>query len=86
MSGLSTTETGIVALTFFSHWAGYDILDLGSSLVDVLLPIGFVLQLSLLPCTSLLHWLHILLGLEFALVVISSWLVVVQELVFPLGD
>ena len=24
--------------------------------------------------------------LEFALVVISSWLVVVQELVFPLGD
>ena len=46
MSGLSTTEIGIVALTFFSHQAGYDILDLGSGLVNILLPIGFVLNLD----------------------------------------
>ena len=76
----------IVALTIVVHWAGHDILDLCSSLVDILLPIGVVLHLSLLPSTILLHWLHILLWLEFALVVISSWLVVVQELVFPFGD
>ena len=86
VSGLTTAETCIVALTVFTHRAGHDILDLCSSLVDVLLPIGFVLQLSLLPSTSLLHWLHILLRLEFALVVVNGWLVVMQELVFPLGD
>ena len=86
VSGLTTAEARIVALAIVAHRAGHDILDLCSSLVDVLLPIGFVLHLSLLPCMSLLNWLHILLGLEFALVVISSWLVVVQELVFPLGD
>ena len=86
VSSLTTSEARIVALTIVAHRAGHDILDLCSSLVDVLLPIGFVLHLSLLPCMSLLHWLHILLGLEFALVVINSWLVVVQELVFSLGD
>ena len=86
VSGLITAEARNVALAIVAHRAGHDILDLCSSLVDVLLPIGFVLHLSLLPCTSLLHWLHILLGLEFALVFISSWLVLVQELVFPLDD
>ena len=86
VSGLTTTEARIVALAIVAHRAGHDILDLCSSLVDILLPIGFVLHLSLLPSTSLLHWLHILLWLEFALVVINGWLVVVQELVFPLGD
>ena len=77
VSGLTTAEARIVALAIVMHWAGHDILDLCSSLVDILLPIGFVLHLSLLPSTSLLHWLHILLWLEFALVVISSRLVVV---------
>ena len=77
MSGLSTTETCVVALTVFTHRIGYNILDLSSGLVDILLPVGFILNLSLLPSTSLLHWLHILLRLEFALVVINSWLVVV---------
>ena len=59
---------------------------MSGSLVDILLPVGFVLNLSLLPCTSLLHRLHILLQLEFALVVVNSWLVVVEELVFPICD
>ena len=86
VSGLTTAEARIVVLTIVVHRAGHDILDLCSSLVDVLLPIGFVLHLGLLPCTSLLHWLHILLGLEFVLVVVSIWLVVVQELAFPLSN
>ena len=73
-------------MTIFTHWAGHDVLDLRGSLVDILLPVGFALHLSLLPSTSLLHWLHILLWLEFALVVINSWLVVVQKLVFPFCD
>ena len=77
MSGLSIVEAGIVALTIFTYWAGHDILDLSGGLVDILLPVGFVLNLSLLPSTSLLHWLQILFRLEFALVVINSWLVVV---------
>ena len=72
MSSLPTTETGIVALTIFMHWAGHDILDLSGGLVDILLPVGFVLNLSLLPRTSLLHGLHILLRLKFALMVIIS--------------
>ena len=66
VSGLTTAEARIVALAIVAHRAGHDILDLCSSLVDILLPIGFVLHLSLLPSTSLLHWLHILLWLEFA--------------------
>ena len=63
MSGLPTIEAGVVALTFFAHWAGHDILDLSSGLVHVLLPIGLVLNLSLLPGTSLLYWLSIILRL-----------------------
>ena len=61
VSSLTTAETGIVALTIFAHRAGDDILDLSGGLVDILLPIGFVLHLSLLPSTSLLHWFLILL-------------------------
>ena len=67
----------MVALTIFMHWAGHNILDLSGGHVDILLPVGFVLNLSLLPSTSLLHWLYILLRLKFVLVVINSWLVVV---------
>ena len=37
MSDLPKTETGIVALAFFSHRVGYDILDLHRGLVDILL-------------------------------------------------
>ena len=70
MSGLSTTEIGIVALAFFSHRAGYDILDLGSGLVNILLPIGLVLYLWLLPGTSLLHRLNLLPWFKLALVII----------------
>ena len=81
MSGLPTIKTRIVALTLYAHQAGYDILDLSSGLVHVLLPIGLVLNLSLLPGTSLLHWLTILLRLELALVIIISGLIFVQELV-----
>ena len=54
-----------VALTIFAHQAGHDILDLGGGPVDIFLPVGFVLNLSLLPSTSLFR-------LEFALVVINS--------------
>ena len=86
MSGLSTAEAGIVALTIFTYRTGHDILDSSSGLVDILLPVGFVLNLSLLPHTSLLHWLHILLRLEFALVVIIIGPAVVHELVLPFCD
>ena len=83
MFGLSIAEAGIVALAIFTYWTGYNILDLSSGLVDILLLVGFVLNLSLLPGTSLLHWLHILLRLEFSLVVIICGSAVVHELVFP---
>ena len=86
MSGLPTIEAGIVALTFFAHRAGHDVLDLSSSLVNILLPIWFVLNLSLLPSTSLLHWLSVLLRLKFALVIIISGPILVHELVFPFCD
>ena len=86
MSSLPTAEAGIVALTIFAHRTGHDILDLSGSPFDILLPVGFILNLNLLPSTSLLHWLHILLRLEFALVVVNNWLVVVEELVFPFCD
>ena len=81
MSSLPTIKAGIVALTFFAYRAGHDILDLGSGFVNILLPIGFVLNLSLLPGMSLLHWLSILLGLKFALMIIISGLIVVHELI-----
>ena len=53
MSGLPTTEIGIVALTFFSNQVGYNILDLGGGFVNILLPIELVLYLSVLPSTRL---------------------------------
>ena len=44
VSGLTTAETCIVALIVFTHRAGHDILELRSSLVDILLLIWFVLH------------------------------------------
>ena len=86
MSCLPTAETRIVALTIFAHRAGHDILDLGSGLVNILLPIGSVLNLSLLPSTSLLHWLTILLRLKLAVVIIIGSLVVMYKLVPPFSN
>ena len=81
MSGLSIIETGVVALTLFVHWTGHDIFDLGSGLIHILLPIWFILHLSLLPGTGLLHGLCVLLRLEFTLVVIICGSVVLHRLV-----
>ena len=86
MSSLSTIKAGVVALTLFVHWTGHDIFDLGSGLVHILLPIWFVLHLSLLPGTGLLLGLSVLLRLEFTLVVIISRPVVLHELMFPFCD
>ena len=60
MSGLPTTEARIVELALLVYWVGHDILDLGGGLVNILLPIGLLLHLSMLPGTSLLHWLPFL--------------------------
>ena len=73
-------------LAFFPHRVGYDILDLGSGFVNILLPIGLVLYLSVLPSTSLLHWLTILLRLKLALVIIIGRLVVMYKLVLPFSN
>ena len=70
MSGFRTTEARIVALALFSHRVGHDILDLCGGLVNILLPIGLVFHLSMLPGTSLLHWLPFLPWLELALVIV----------------
>ena len=72
MSSLPTTEARIVALALFSHRVGHDILDLCGGLINILLQIGPVLHLSMLPGTSLLHWLHLLPWLELALVIVIS--------------
>ena len=71
MSGLSATITGIVAQAILHNWVEHVILDLGGGLVNILLPIGLVFHLSLLPGTSLLHRLPILLWLKLALVVVN---------------
>ena len=76
MSVLPTTEARIVALALLVHWVGQDILDLGGGLVNILLPIGLVFHLSLLPGTSLLHWLPILLWLKLTLVVVVNRLII----------
>ena len=86
MSGLSPIETRIVALAFFAHLAGHDILDLSSGLVNILLPVGFVLHLSLLPSTCLLHWLTLLLRLKLMFVIIISRLIVMHKLVLPFSN
>ena len=86
MSGLPTTEARIVALALFSHHVGHDILDLCGGFVNILLQIGLVFHLSLLPGTSLLHWLHFLPWLELALVIVISRPIVLSELVLPFSN
>ena len=68
------------------HRAGHDILDLGRGLVNILLPVGLVLNLSLLPSTGLLHWLSILRGLKLAFMIIIGGLIVMNKLVFSFRD
>ena len=70
MPVLPTIEARIIALTLIPYWVGHDILDLSGGLVNILLPIGLVFHLSLLPGTSLLHGLPILLWLKLALVIV----------------
>ena len=72
MSGLPTTEARIVALALLVHWVGHDILELGGGLVTIMLPIGLLFHLSLLPGTTLLHWLPFLPWLKLALVTVIS--------------
>ena len=81
MSGQATIKAGIVALTLLVHWAGRDILDLSSGLVHILLPIWFILHLSLLPGMGLLYRLPVLLRFKFTLVVIICGSVVLHMLV-----
>ena len=81
MSDLSTIKAGVVALTLLVHWTGHDIIDLSSGLVHILLPIWFVLHLSLLLGTGLLYELSVLLRLEFTLVAIICESVVLHKLV-----
>ena len=76
MSVLPTTETRIIALTLLMHWVGHDILDLSGGLVNILLPIRLVCHRSWLPGTNLLHWLHFLLGLKLALVIVMGRLII----------
>ena len=82
MSTLPATEARIIALTLLVYWVGHDILDLSSGLVNILLPIGLVLHLSLLPALSLLHWLPFFPWFKLALVLVISRSVVQYELVF----
>ena len=72
MSGLPITEASIDALALLVHWVGHDILDLGGGLVNILLPVGLVFHLSLLPGTSLLNGLTILLWFKLALVIVMD--------------
>ena len=81
MSGLATIKAGVVVLTLLVHWAGYNILDLSSGLVHILLPIWFILHLSLLPCMGLMYGMSILLRLKSMLVVIICRSVVLHMLV-----
>src|SRR3990170_542436 len=83
VSGLSTREACIAMLTILPYKVGHNILDLVVGLVGILLPCWLELKLRLLPSTSLLHRLSILLGLELAFAIIISWLIVVNKLVFP---
>jgi hypothetical protein len=78
VSGLPTREACIVPLTIFTNWAGHNVLDLILGLVGILLPVRLELKLRLLPSTSLLNYLHILLRLKLALAVIIGWLIVMN--------
>ena len=80
MYGQATIKADVVALTLLVHWAGHDILDLSSGLVHILLPIWFILHLSLLPGTGLLYGLSVLLWLKFTLVVIICGSVVLHRI------
>ena len=77
-----TTEARIIALTLLVYWVGDNILDLGSGLVNVLLPIGLVFYLSLLPGSSLLHRGSFFYWFKLAFVLVISGPVVQYELVF----
>ena len=69
------------------HALGWSrLLDLSGGLVNILLPIWLVFHLSLLPGTSLLHGLPILLWLKLALVVVVSRPVVRHKLVLPFDN
>ena len=70
MSRLPASETRIIALPLLMHWIGHNILDLSGGLVNILLSIWPVFHLSLLPGTSLLHGLPILLWLKLAFVIV----------------
>ena len=72
MSGLPANETRIIALALLMCWTSYNILDLSGGLVNILLPIWHVFHMSLLPGTSLLHRLSVLLWVKLVLVVIVS--------------
>ena len=86
MSVLPTTEARIVALALLVHWVGHDILDLSGGLVNILLPIGLVFHLRLLPGSSLLHWLPILLWLKISLVVVVNRPIICYKLVLPFSN
>ena len=86
MSVLPTIEARIIALTLLMYWVGHDILDLSGGLVNILLPIGLVFHLSLLPGTSLLHWLTFPPWLKLALVIVVGRLIIRYKLVLPFSN
>ena len=86
MSVLPTTKARIVALALLVHWVGHDILDFGGGLVNILLPIGLEFHLSLLPGTSLLHWLTFPPWLKLALVIVISRPIFMYGLLLPLSN
>ena len=73
--GLLTRETCVGAIIVFPDRIGHNVLDL---VVGILLPGWFKLKLRLLPGTSLLNWLSILLRFELAFLIIIHWLTVVN--------
>ena len=83
VSDLPTRETCVAALIVFPDRIGHNVLDLFVGLVGILLPGWFKLKPRLLPGTSLLNWLSILLGLKHAFMIIINWLIIVNQLVFP---
>ena len=83
VSGLPTRETCVAALIVFPDRISHNVLDLVVGLVGILLPGWFELKLRLLPGTSLLNWLSILLGLELVFMIIINWLIFVNQFVFP---
>ena len=76
MSGLSATITGIVAQAILHNWVEHIILHLGGGLVNILLPTRLACHWSWLRGTNLLHWLHFLLGLKLAFVIVMGRLTI----------